>query len=236
MFACIMVEPKTPGNIGAVARSMANFDISGPLILVNPIYLNDEAYMLACGASAILDEATIVSTYDDALLLVDYAIATSREAGHAYNVRRIPLHPDDLSRALDLDGTVAIVLGREDSGLTNEEVERSDMLVTIPASGAYPTLNVAHAATIIFYELFKACGRPHARREQAASREEREMLYEDFDNIVHMIDHRPYRHRTSSLIFRRVVARSFITSREAYTLKGVLRKTARRLKGTTQDI
>jgi TrmH family RNA methyltransferase len=236
MFACIMVEPKTPGNIGAVARSMANFDITGPLILVDPKHINDEAYMLACGASDILDNAVIVSSYDDALSLVDYAIATSREAGHAYNVRRIPLLPDDLSRAVGLEGTVAIVLGREDSGLTNDEVERSDMLVTIPASGSYPTLNVAHAATIIFYELFKASGTPHAKRESAATREEREMLFEDFDAIVRMIDHRPYRHRSSSLIFRRVVARSFITSREAYTLKGVLRKTARRLRHGAQDI
>ncbi|MBN1786649.1 MAG: TrmJ/YjtD family RNA methyltransferase [Candidatus Methanofastidiosa archaeon] len=225
MLSCILVEPESPGNIGSIARLMMNFGIEGPLILVNPPNLDDDAYKMACNASRILEDALIVKTFEEALALVDFSISTSRESGDQYNINRISLLPSDLERAIEINGRVSVVFGRESSGLTNAEISKTDMLVSIPSDMAYPTLNVSHAAAIIFYEFFKLSEKnKRPVRLEGASGQEKGMLFSDFDSIVDILERRDYRRRNFKLIFRRVIARSFITSREAYTLKGILSK------------
>ncbi|MHC1604628.1 MAG: RNA methyltransferase [Candidatus Methanofastidiosia archaeon] len=230
MFSCILVEPESPGNIGSIARLMANFDIKGPLILVNPCKITDEAYMMACNAKSVLDNAFTVKEYREALELVDFSIATSREAGDEYNVNRIAVLPEDIAKSLDIDGNIGIVFGRESAGLTNREIEISDILVTLPSCEDYPTLNVSHAAAIIFYELFRhdKCNGPFKLKK--ASRKEKEMLFDDFKEIVANVEHRQYRNKLANVIFRRVISRGFISSREAYTLKGILGKVLKKIK------
>ncbi|MHC1598705.1 MAG: TrmJ/YjtD family RNA methyltransferase [Candidatus Methanofastidiosia archaeon] len=232
MISCIMVEPESAGNIGSVARSMSNFNITGPLILINPCDITDEAYMMACNAGDVIDNAIIVGSYREALSLVDFSVATSCEPGHEYNVRRIALLPENIGGAMAIECNTGIVLGRESSGLTNKEIEMSDMLVTIPTHEKYQTLNVSHAASIIFYELFKLSVTPSSKqiKIKGASFEEKEMIFKDFDIILNEIDKREYRIALASIIFKRIISRSFITSREAYTLKGVLRKIILRLQ------
>ena len=75
-FYIILAEPKYGGNVGAVARSMANFDFTN-LILVNPCKLDDECYMRAVHASKIIDDTKIYSTFKEAIDKMDYLVATS---------------------------------------------------------------------------------------------------------------------------------------------------------------
>jgi len=231
MLACILVEPESPGNIGSVARIMMNFDVQGPLILVNPPKLNDDAYMMACNARDILNDAVIVDSLEGALSMVDVSIATSREAGDEYNVNRISLLPDDIIRALDTEGDIGIFFGRESSGLSNREISMADILVSIPTDTSYPTLNLSHAAAIIFYEFFRYSQKEKRPiRLEGATRQEKDMIFDDFDAIVDHIEKRGYRKKISKIVFRRVISRSFISSREAYTLKGVVRNILKSLK------
>ncbi len=231
MISCILVEPETPGNVGSIARVMQNFDIDGPLILVNPCRLTDEAYMLACNAGSTLDDAVVVATLEEALAMVDTAIATSREAGDEYNVRRIALRPEDLGGDAIAGSSVGVIFGRESSGLTNEEVASADLLVTIPTSSSYPTMNISHAAAVVFYEMRKSLmERKRPVKLEGATREERDMVLGDLYGIIHAVEHRPYRRRVADTVFKHVVGRSFLSSREAYTLKGILRKVRSRIE------
>ncbi len=232
MISCILVEPETPGNVGSIARVMQNFDIDGPLILVNPCRLTDEAYMLACNAGSTLDEAVVVETLKDALALVGTSIATSREAGDEYNVRRIALLPEDLKGDALVGRSLGVIFGRESSGLTNDEVASADLLVTIPTSPSYPTMNISHAAAVVFYEMRKSLmGRKRPVKLEGATKEEHDMILGDLYGIIHAVEHRPYRRRVAETVVTHVVGRSFFSSREAYTLKGILRKVRSRVEG-----
>lgn len=229
MLSCILVEPESPGNIGSIARVMQNFDVDGPLILVNPCKITNETYMMACNATEVIDNSVTVDTYEQARQLVDVSVATSKEAGDQYNVRRIAITPQQLSENMGKDQNVGIVLGRESSGLTNSEIAASDLVVTIPSSERYPTLNISHAAAIVFYELFKHAPQCPAISLDPAMGGEQRMLFEDYGSIIDLIEHREYRKRNAKVVFRHVVSRSFMSSREAYTLKGVFRKILRRI-------
>jgi TrmH family RNA methyltransferase len=233
MISCILVEPETPGNVGSIARVMQNFGIDGPLILVNPCRLDDEAYMLACNAGSTLDGAVLVDTLADALSLVDTAIATSREAGDEYNVRRIALLPQDIPGEALEGRSVGVIFGRESSGLTNEEIACADLLVTIPTSPSYPTMNISHAAAVVFYEMHKSLmERRRPIKLEGASRGERDMVLADLHGIIRSVEHRPYRIKVAETVFTHVIGRAFLSSREAYTIKGVLRKV---LRGLNRD-
>ncbi|HPR41557.1 MAG TPA: TrmJ/YjtD family RNA methyltransferase [Candidatus Methanofastidiosa archaeon] len=225
MISCILVEPESPGNIGSIARLMMNFGIKGPLILVNPPALNDEAYMMACNAAHLLDSSVVLDSFEKALGMVDVSISTSSEAGDEYNINRISLLPSDIVGAIDIDSSIGIIFGRESTGLTNEEISKTDMLVSIPTDVAYPAMNISHAAAILFHELYK---HPSIEKRpiklKGATRYEKDMLFDDFNTIVDSLEHRAYRQRNFKLVFRRVISRSFISSREAYTLKGIIRK------------
>jgi len=225
MLSCILVEPESTGNIGSIARLMMNFAIDGPLILVNPPELDDDAYMMACNARDVLEGAIKVDTLEQALEKVDLSISTSSEAGDEYNVNRISVLPEDISRSIGMDSNVGLVFGRESSGLTNIEISKTDMLVSIPTDASYPTMNISQAAAVLFYEIYKqSYAEKRPIKLDGAKRHEKDMLYEDFGSIVDLLEHRGYRKKNYNTVFRRVISRSFISSREAYTLKGILRK------------
>mgnify|MGYP006306708153 FL=1 len=134
-FFVILVEPKYSGNIGAIARSMMNFDVT-QLILVNPCALNDEAYIRSVHATQVLDDAMIVASFQEAIEQVDVvvgssAIYTDSEKKHV----RIPILLDVfIEKMKSIEGRIGLVFGREDYGLYNEELALCDMLVTIPTS------------------------------------------------------------------------------------------------------
>ena len=151
----VLVEPHHPGNIGSVARAM-NVCGLDHLYLVNPAPWreSDEAWRLACGSRKVLNAAVEVSTLEGALDGVLTAIGTTHRMGRA----RGPMVPprilaEHLPSMLD-DGAVAIVFGREDKGLSNEELARCQMGVHIPTAGSYPSLNLSHAVMVVAYECY----------------------------------------------------------------------------------
>ncbi|MBS3097166.1 RNA methyltransferase [Candidatus Woesearchaeota archaeon] len=229
MISTILIEPETPGNIGAIARSMKNFDLKN-LILINPKcgHLDKEALDRATHAKEILKNAIIKDF--PYLKEFDYLIATTSQLGTDYNIPRSPITPEQLAEKLAKinlkELNVGILIGREGIGLKNKEILMSDFVVTIPSSKAYPTLNAAHAATIVFYEIFKKIGKEKVNEHIIpATKIEKEIILKKLDNILDKMEFTTKEKKeTQRKIWKRIVGKSFLTRREAFALIGFLKK------------
>ncbi len=228
-FRVVMVEPKHEGNVGAVARVMRNFGVAD-LRLVRPCPIGEEARRRAMHGASVLEAATIVGNLDTALADADLIVGTSGvETESEKKFVRIAVSPKDLAaRVAAMDGTLAIVLGREDSGLRQEELLRCDLLVTIPASRTYPILNVSHAATIILYELFGEATRNRPRR--TASADEKEKLHEAFADLLDATNYPAHKRARTKVMFRRLVGRAVPSVWEFHALMGVMTRATKRIR------
>lgn len=149
----VLIGTTHPGNIGAVARAMKNMRLSR-LCLVRPkIFPCAEATARASGADDLLQHAEIYDSLDDALAGCRLVVGTS---ARLRSVEWPQLDPRECAGVLleeSRHGDVALLFGRESSGLSNEELDRCHYLVNIPANPEYSSLNLAQAAQILAYEL-----------------------------------------------------------------------------------
>lgn len=230
----VLVNPRIEGNVGAVARSMANFGFRD-LWLVNPCQISEEAYKRAKHASWILEEAKRVTTLDEALEGISLVVGTSGIVSYGErHFLRIPLTPRDLaSKIRNFEGSVALLFGREDLGLSQEELMRCDLLVHIPASRDYPVLNLSHAVAIVLYELYQS-GTEY-RGPTPASEVEREKLNEFFMELLKAIDYPEFRRERTGIMFRRLMGRAVPTKWEFYTIMGVLKDATELIRRRKQN-
>ena len=225
----VLVEPEKAGNIGAIARSMKNFALSD-LWIVNPkTPLTMEARAFAMHGFDVLRTAKRVKTLKQALRNLDIVVGTSAIiATSRTNITRIPITPLELAQRIStFEGNIGLVFGRESSGLSNEEMEHCDLMVTIPANRTYNVLNIASAASIIFYELFQT--RSTRPGPPLASEVVKARLRMEFGRMVNRGGVQPHKRTIVQRSFRNVISRSFITSREASLLLGAFRRTSAKL-------
>ena len=149
----VLVNPSHPGNIGGAARAMKTMAVD-QLVLVSPReYPDPRAVWRAAGARDLLETARVVDTLDDAIADCDLVVGTSARG------RRIPWPLVDARQCADkiyaepAKSKVAILFGREDRGLNNDELHRCHLHVHVPTSEEYSSLNLAMAVQIICYEL-----------------------------------------------------------------------------------
>lgn len=149
----VLVNTTHPGNIGAAARALKNMGLSR-LVLVDPLeYPSERARWRAANALDVMDKIQVVSTLDEAVADCALVIGTSARE------RRIPwplLTPRECGDRVWTESArhqVAIVFGREDRGLTNEELQKCHFHVHIPANPEYSSLNVAAALQVVAYEV-----------------------------------------------------------------------------------
>lgn len=165
----VMVEPSHPGNVGSAARAIKTMGFS-QLVLVNPkmpdAASHPDAIALASGASDVLETARVCATLEEALAPVTLALALTAR------MRDLGPPASDLREAADIARThlseadtaqVAIVLGTERAGLTNEQVALCHRTCHIPANPSYSSLNVAQALQLAAYEMRYALLDPAAR-------------------------------------------------------------------------
>jgi TrmH family RNA methyltransferase len=221
----VFVECETPGNIGFLARTMANFGLKN-LVLINPPTLTNEAYYQATHGRYIVENAKIYPTLDDFYQSqrIDFKVASTGMAGGSYNLARIPLRPEELGKSMNVSNKIAILFGREGDGLTNKEVEDCDICVSIPTDPTYPIMNISHAAAIIFYELFKNKHDFPVRGLEESNSLEKEYLIKDMDGLIDSLDIPEHKKKNGKKVFRNIISRAFITGREAHTFKGILRR------------
>jgi tRNA/rRNA methyltransferase len=148
----ILVKPGVPGNVGAAARALKTMGFK-QLRLVDPCdHLGTEARMLAHASEDILESAGVFESLEQAIADLDITIATTaknRDARVAYlDAREIP---STIRRKGASVGEVGIVFGREESGLTNNEIRMCDLVSSIPMATVYPSLNLAQSVMVYAY-------------------------------------------------------------------------------------
>ena len=222
MISVILVNPKYSGNVGSIARVMMNFGFEELRIVGDKSIINNEAYMMAVHAREILDNAKFYKTFDEAIDDLDFVIATSGARGGDRNLKRVPITPKELAdKILEVKGNVGIVFGREDDGLRNEEIDKCDLLVSIPTSEKYPIMNLSHAVAVILYEIYaKKVGNKFLDiNMREASKEDKELLIRKFNEFIDKNEKIPeHKKELCKIIFKRLVNRAFISGKEAWTL------------------
>lgn len=181
------------------------------------------------GAS-VLDDARVVTDFDHAIRGVDLVVGTSGvDTTSEKRFARISVTPKEFAdRVAVMRGAVALVFGREDFGLLEAEIHRCDLLVTIPASGDYPILNLSHAATVLLYELYASTRARRAARE--ASGFEKEKLHEAFDALLDATTYPPHKRTRTKVMFRRLVGRAVPSKWEFHAFVGVLQRATKRIR------
>ena len=223
----VLVDPKHPGNIGAVARAMKNMGLT-QLHLVRPKAFPDaEATARASGADDVLDSARVHEEFEDAIADCGLVIGTSARQRHLTFDLVEPRECAQLVAEAAQVGNVALVFGSEKYGLLNVELARCHRLVTIPTAGDYASLNLAMAVQVIAYEILLAtrAGAPTPPPPDVpfATGREMELLYEHFERVLEEIE---FRDRTGGgqlmARIRRLFNRARLDQNEMNILRGIL--------------
>lgn len=230
----VLVETSHAGNIGAVARAMKNMTLTN-LCLVSPKFFpHADATARAAGADDILARAKIYETLQEAIAdctLVIGASARSRTISWAEVTPR-----ECAEKVMSEFGNekIAIVFGRENSGLKNEELDLCRFLLHIPCNPNYSSLNIAAAVQVVSYELFIAAQsneREVARKpvgdedEQVlATNEQMELFYNHLAEALTDIGFMQSEKEKSLMRrLRRIYSRAELRSKEVDILRGILR-------------
>ncbi|MBP9743637.1 MAG: RNA methyltransferase [Burkholderiales bacterium] len=155
-ISIVLCDTSHNGNIGAVARAMKTMGLYN-LILVNPqVTIDDHSYALASNARDVIEKAAIVDSLDEALeaTTLQYALSARKREFNYSLVTPFSCVPEILAIA-SLNQKIAIVFGCERSGLTIEQLEKCNRLVTIPGNPEYFSLNLAQAVQIMAYEIYR---------------------------------------------------------------------------------
>ena len=156
----VLVNTSHPGNIGGVARAMKNMGLTRLYLVAPKQYPDEQANWRAASAADVLEGAVVTSTLEEAIGDCQFVVGTSARE------RRIPwplLDARQCAQRIDPLSNreqVAVLFGREDRGLTNDELKVCNLHLNIPTSSAYSSLNLAMAVQIVGYELHMLLAQP----------------------------------------------------------------------------
>lgn len=240
----VLIETSHPGNIGGVARAMKNMCLD-QLCLVSPQqYPNAEATARASGADDLLATARVCDNLDEALQGCHLVIGTSaRTRRLAWPLLTPPACAEQLIQEA-ARGPVALLFGREQNGLSNEELERCHYLVHIPCNPDFSSLNIAAAAQVLSYEILKSAqsatgmvtdaavtnGDHPAGEHVPVSAEEMARLYAHLQNTLIQVDFLdPQQPKRLMRRLKRLFNRAQPDCQEVNILRGILTAVERAL-------
>ncbi len=207
-----------------VCRAMKNMGISDLRLVKGCRRDHPEAHKFAVSARDVLDGARLFNSLEDALADREISIATTRRHG---KYRQEIFSPEEIAEMIQREisgNSAAFVFGREDNGLTTEELQLCRWQATIPASDEYGSLNLAQAVLIFCYELFKIkTWESSGNARTFAPVSELEALYGHMENTllrIGFLDRQNPAHLMRSL--RRIFARAGLDSREVAILRGMM--------------
>ena len=150
----VLIETSHPGNIGSVARAMKTMGLKN-LLLINPRkFPSGDANALSGNAIDILEKAKVYKNLKDAIKDSTFVYATSaRVRTIQWPTKNAQDAAVEIVKQVSANKKISIIFGREDRGLTNEELQRCHLHLKIPSSEEYSSLNLSHAVQIISYEL-----------------------------------------------------------------------------------
>ena len=230
----VLVEPSHPGNIGAAARAAKTMCIEN-LVLVNPAeFPSGQARARATGALDVLERAELYDTLNDAISDCTFVVGSSaRQRG----LQCPEIAPSELGEKVWQEvasGNVAIVFGRESSGLSNKELDQCHYLTTIPSNWEFSSLNIASAVQVICYEIYKAylaktnihVEAIDEKQDILATAEELEHLLVHMKQVLEEIEF--FDPKQPKLLIRRLrqlYSRARLTQVETNILRGILSAT-----------
>lgn len=232
-FKIVLVETSHPGNIGGVARAMKNMSLNELCLVTPKIFPSADATSRAAGSDDILSSAVVYETLQEAIAdcqivlgasardrTISWPEVTARECAEKF------VQPVE-TKARD---KIAIVFGRENSGLKNHELDLCHYLLRIPCNSEYSSLNLAAAVQVVAYELFVASGQRvnstigDKNEETLASAKQMELFYEHLQQTLADIG---FLHvdKSQSIMrrLRRIYNRVALDTKEVDILRGILR-------------
>ena len=223
----VLVEPSHPGNIGAVARAAKTMGVEN-LVLVNPkSYPDNQATVRATCAVDVLDRAIVCNSLSEAISDCTFVVGTSSR------VRGLPcpeIVPRELGKTVWQElqqGSVAIVFGRESSGLSNAEMDLCHFATTIPTNWEFGSLNLAAAVQVICYEIFIAtlpkAPTAKAQEHELATSAELEQFFKHLQTVLlstKFLD--PKQPKLLMRRLRHLYGRVRLTRAEINILRGIL--------------
>jgi len=214
----VLVEPQVPGNVGAVARAMKNMGLTR-LVLVNPWFFNHpQARYMAHGSEDILDNAVVVNELREALAGSVLTAGTTRRERHNTPFMS-PAHAVGEILECSSVGPVSILFGREDKGLTNDELSYCQLLVKIPSSQAQPSLNLSQAVIIIVYEIFSTVFSGEKLPLDLAPSEELDRMYDHLKKSLTTLGLKQWNNGDNYMkSLRRVFSRTKLERRDVSTI------------------
>lgn len=232
----VLVHTSHPGNIGATARAMKNMGLRQLVLVAPKRFPDEEAVWRSANALDILDQAKVVDNLDEAIADCGLVVGTSARE------RRIPwplLDPRQCAEKMLTDsprGPVAVLFGREDRGLTNEELQRCHVHVHIPTNPDYSSLNLAAAVQVICYELRMACLQEGVTVDETegwdvplAPADDVERFYEHLQEVLVGLDFMdPDNPKQVITRLRRLFNRVRLDQMEVNILRGILSTVQRR--------
>ena len=209
---------------------MQNFDFKN-LILVNPCELTDECYARAMHAQDILKKATITKTFEEAINTIDFLISTSsiesiNDKRHLRNAIQLDQLTEDIYQT---KGKIGIVFGREDYGLSNEEISRCDIMLKIPTSEKYLSMNLSHAVAIVLYNIYIKT-RKEKKNKKTLDKIEKEKLNTYFSKLLKEINYPEHKKENTEIMFKRIMGRAIPSKWEYHTMMGVFNKSIKKIK------
>jgi len=229
----VLVHPSHGGNIGGCARAMKNMGLTRLVLVAPEEFPGEEASARAAGADDLLAQARVCATLDDAITDCHLVIgASARERRIAWPM----LAPDEAARrvvaAAATGREVAVLFGRERTGLSNDELDRCQILVNIPANPEFSSLNLACAVQVIAYEIRRAIEAGDAAApadaaemlgEPLATSGEVQRFYQHLDQVMVATG---FLDPNNPRLLRRRIMRLFnrieLTSNEVNILRGIL--------------
>lgn len=222
----VLVGTSHPGNIGSTARAMKTMGLSNLYLAEPRVQPDGQSIALAAGAADLIKDITIVDSLTEAIKDCSLVIATSARSRTLDWPMLVPKEAGEKLALESAKGPVAIVFGRENHGLSNEELQECTYHVSIPANPEYSSLNLAQAVQIICYETRMA----HLALDDQETIEEEYPLSEDLQRFyVHLestltktnfiIKNHPGQIMTK---LKRLFSRARIETAEMNILRGIL--------------
>lgn len=223
-ISVILVHPKYQGNIGAIARLMKNAGLTD-LRLVSDLNIENEALFRAMNGRELLEKAQRFDSFEDAIK--DFSVVAATSSSPTYSDRkflRLPSNPEDFWKTnLSSGERIALVFGREDDGLRNEEIELCNSFIYIPANPDYPVFNLSHAVSIILYEMLKQLPESKPEMSDPIAPMNLDLLINSFEELLDLTDYPDYRKPNAKVMIRRIASRANITESEFYKMMGILK-------------
>lgn len=226
-ISIVLVGISHPGNIGSAARAMKTMGLASLRLVAPARFPATEATVMAAGADDVLDAARVYADVAGAVADCGLIVGTTSRARHLpWRVVEAREAAREIAAA-SRDGEVAIMFGAERTGLMNEDIERCQLLLSIPTGAAYASLNVAMAVQVVAYEVLLALreegAAAAARGVPLASATEMEKFYGHLGQVMEEVDFRD-RNGEGHLMarIRRLFNRAVLDQNEVNILRGIL--------------